>query len=341
MTIVQELAEAVAIEIAAALEPLQRKIADLEVSRTSWIQKFDQAQGMIWQLEQRLAAAEARPLLAGPAGPSGPQGLPGKDGRDGLDGKDGAPGLNGKDGSPGLNGKDGAPGLDGKDGAAGLDGKEGAPGLNGKDGRDGLDGKDGARGLDGKDGIGVAGALLTKDCNLVLTLSDGSVRDLGCVRGARGTDGLDGKDGARGLDGKDGRDGMPGVPGRPGDRGQDGEHGLDGKSGAPGRDGKDGRDGLNGLGIDDLVFDEAKGWIVKSGDREFRYPLPFDAGVWQPGRLYPKGAIVTAKGALQIAQRDTRARPGDEFGETRDWRLAVRAGKDGKPGPPGRDGNDG
>lgn len=363
MTLEQQLAEAVALEIASALEPLQRKLAEFEASAGQWVTKaaLDQAHATIAELQTRLVAAESRALVPGPIGPAGPagrDGVNGKDGRDGLDGKDGAQGpqgLAGKDGRHGTDGKDGAPGLSGKAGAQGLsgpagrdgvdgrngiDGKDGAPGLAGKDGRDGLDGKAGPDGLNGKDGVGVAGALLTKDGALVLTLSDGSVRELGLVRGEPG---LDGKDGAPGLNGKDGRDGMPGVPGRPGEPGADGAKGLDGKSGL---DGLPGRDGKDGLGFDDLqlTFDEQKGYqvqFVRGQERKaFPVAIPFDAGVWQAGRLYPKGAGVTFKGSFSIAQEPTRARPGDETPESKAWRLAVRAGKDGKPGAPGRDGID-
>lgn len=48
---------------------------------------------------------------------------------------------------------------------------------------------------DGKDGIGLAGAVITKDGELAITLSDGSVRHLGVVIGANGADGRDGQDG--------------------------------------------------------------------------------------------------------------------------------------------------
>jgi len=67
---------------------------------------------------------------------------------------------------------------------------------------------------------------------------------------------------------------------------------------------------------------------------EWAVPLPFDAGVWQPGRVYPKGAGVTVKGAWWIAQKDTSERPGD----SRDYRLAVKGGRDGKDGKDGKDG---
>jgi hypothetical protein len=57
-----------------------------------------------------------------------------------------------------------------------------------------------------------------------------------------------------------------------------------------------------------------------------------DAGVWQPGRTYPKFAGVTWNGSWWIAQARTSEQPGE--GATA-WRMAVRRGKQGKQGPPG------
>jgi integrin beta 3 len=241
-------------------------------------------------------------------------GVNGIDGRDGVDGKDGAAGLNGKDGRDGIDspsvdeigalvraavavipvpqdGKDGAPGRDG------VDGRNGADGQNGKDGPAGLDGKDGAPGLNGKDGVGVAGAIIDRAGGLVLTLSDGTTRDLGQVVG------------------KDGIDGGAGVPG------------------ASGRDGADGRDGLGFEDID-LVEDERgitlrfqRGQVVK----EFVLPVVVDRGVWRE-QEYCKGSGVTWAGSFWIAQRDTSGKPDTADGG---WRLAVKRGRDGKDGKPG------
>lgn len=399
MTLEQQLAEVVALEMASAIEPLQRKLAALEASAAQWATKAASDQTTIAELQTRLAAAEARTMTPGPPGPAGRDGIDGVNGKDGRDGKDGPQGPAGKDGAPGPNGKDG------------LNGADGAQGLAGKDGRDGIDGKDGAQGLAGRDGVGVAAALLSKDGTLVLTLSDGAVCDIGVVRGADGrdglagkdgrdglngkdgTNGLNGKDGAAGLDGADGKDGLNGKDGQDGINGKDGRDGLgfvsavidqdgmlsvsltDGSTkqlgrvvGEPGRDGlpgvqgpaglngKDGADGLNGkdgaaglngkdgLGFDDLqvLFDEQKGWRLQfaRGDevKEFPIAVPFDAGIWESGRVYPKGAGVTFRGSWTIAQRETRSRPGDETPDAKAWRLAVRGGRDGKPGRDGRDG---
>jgi integrin beta 3 len=94
------------------------------------------------------------------------------------------------------------------------------------------------------------------------------------------------------------------------------------------------------LGFDDLdvVFDEARGYLLRwqrgTQLKEWALPFAFDAGVWQAGRVYPKGAGTTVKGAWWIAQTNTSGRPGD----SRDWRLAVKGGRDGKDGKDGKDG---
>lgn len=82
--------------------------------------------------------------------------------------------------------KDGEPGRDGKDG---VDGKDGEPGENGFTGAPGMTGADGAP---GRDGVGLAGALIDRKGQLVVTLTDGKAIELGEVCG---------------------RDGLPGAPG--------------------------------------------------------------------------------------------------------------------------------
>ena len=64
--------------------------------------------------------------------------------------------------------------------AAGQNGKDGA------DGKDGQDGKDGADGKDGLDGIGIADLVINENGELVVTLTDGTVKNLGKVTGSDG-----------------------------------------------------------------------------------------------------------------------------------------------------------
>ncbi|CAA2107648.1 hypothetical protein [Variovorax paradoxus] len=66
--------------------------------------------------------------------------------------------------------------------------------ANGTDGRDGIDGADG---VNGADGLGLAGAMIDRTGALLITLTNGDVKNLGPVVGK---DGVDGKDGLS-LDG--------------------------------------------------------------------------------------------------------------------------------------------
>jgi hypothetical protein len=61
--------------------------------------------------------------------------------------------------------------------------------TNGTDGRDGLNGIDGVKGADG---LGLAGAMIDRAGALLITLTNGEVKNLGPVVGK---DGVDGKDG--------------------------------------------------------------------------------------------------------------------------------------------------
>ena len=74
--------------------------------------------------------------------------------------------FKGEKGDPGKDGKDGE---NGKDGAQGLQGEKGDPGKDGKDGEN------------GKDGLGIESLEIDENGHLVVTLSDGTVKDLGKV----------------------------------------------------------------------------------------------------------------------------------------------------------------
>lgn len=222
----------------------------------------------------------------------GKDGKAGTDGKDGAPGKDGVPGERGEKGEPGEKGADGKHGEPGKDGKPGLDGAAGKDGAKGIDGRDGVDGKDGAAGLNGKDGVGLADAMLDREGNLVLTMTDGRHKSLGMVIGAAG------KDGEKGADGRDGKDGL----------------GFDDLS--VGHDGER-----------EIILRFARGDQVK----EFTLSLPvvLDRGVWVDGKPggYAKGDGVTWAGSFWISQKEGNTdKPDGGDG----WRLAVKRGRDGK-----------
>lgn len=60
--------------------------------------------------------------------------------------------------------------------------------------------------------------------------------------------------------------------------------------------------------------------------RTLKFPVVLDRGVYRKGSRSEKGDGVTYGGQFYIAQRDTDAVPG----ESPDWRLAVKRGRDGK-----------
>jgi hypothetical protein len=95
-----------------------------------------------------------------------------------------------------------------------VDGKDGEPGKDAdmdalfsyienymkaipipQNGKDGKDGEKGESGIAGRDGADVVAAFRDSDRHLVLTLSNGVVKDIGQVHGTDGKDGINGRDG--------------------------------------------------------------------------------------------------------------------------------------------------
>ena len=101
------------------------------------------------------------------------------------------------------------------------------------------------------------------------------------------------------------------------------------------KDGRDGKDGADGLGFDDIdiTHDGERGFkiAVVRGERrkEFTFHLPvvIERGVYKSGQDYTRGDAVTFDGSYWIAQKDT---PTGKPGQSPDWRLAVKKGRDGK-----------
>lgn len=177
-------------------------------------------------------------------------------------------------------------------GRAGSDGKDGAsvllddvlPALqrqvdeylaglpvrkDGKDGADGKDGEPGQPGEKGADGIGLAGALIDRDGNLVVTLTNGETKALGAVVG---------KDGTAGENGRPGRDGI----------------GFDDMT-------------LDYDGERTFTFLFQRGERIE--ERKFVVPVMLDRGVYRSEATYAKGDSVTYGGSVWIAQTNTKARP--------------------------------
>ncbi|RWN33435.1 hypothetical protein [Mesorhizobium sp.] len=172
---------------------------------------------------------------------------------------------------------------------------------DGKDGAPGEKGLDGAPGRDGKDGLDAMDVMIDREGDLVFTMSDGRMKNVGLVVGKDGNAGMNGRDGAPGLDGKS---------------------------------------GVDGVGFDDLDLVETdqgvmlrftRGEVVK----DFRLPIITDRGVFRDGAEYLKGDGVSYGGSFWIAQEATAEKPDGGKG----WRLAVKRGRDGKDGQmkPARD----
>lgn len=236
-------------------------------------------------VEQVAAAVLARM----PAPEKGDQGDPGRDGRDGVDG---APGPQGERGECGERGEKGDPGERGEVGAMGPQGEKG------------LDGADGRDGKDGRDGVGLAGAIIGRDGDLCLTLTDGTVRALGVVVG---------------------RDGAPGTPGKDGCDGKDGLS-FDAFELDPEYDGER---------TVRLKWSDGSG---KEQVREWHLPVVIYREIFREGTQYEVGDAVTFGGSVWIAKKATTAKPTEGNG---DWRLAVKHGRDGRDGAPGTKGEKG
>ena len=124
--------------------------------------------------------------LQGLKGDKGDKGDPGADGQDGKDGQDGLPPYIGDNGNWWIGTTDTgikATSADGKDGSDGVNGKDGVDGTNGAPGKDG---KNGVDGQDGKDGVGIANIEINDSGELIVTLTDGTEKNLGKVTGSDG-----------------------------------------------------------------------------------------------------------------------------------------------------------
>lgn len=151
---------------------------------------------------------------------------------------------------------------------------------------------DAGESIKGETGVGVAGALIDRSGALILTLSDGTQRDLGPVVG---------------KDGSDGENGVDGVPGEPGKDGFsladfDVERGTDGRTYI-------------------LKFD---GGEVRH-EYELTFPVPVYCGIFKAGDEYVPGDLVTWGGCLWHCDGETKEKP-----EVGPWTLMVKKGRDGK-----------
>lgn len=147
----------------------------------------------------------------GEKGDKGDTGVQGEKGEKGDTGEQGIQGVAGKDGKDGINGTNGVDGKDGTNGKDGVgianvlintsgeleltfsDGQQinlgnvkGSKGEKGDTGEQGIQGIAGKDGTDGQDGVGIANITVSNEGALSVTLTNGTVLDLGNIKGADG-----------------------------------------------------------------------------------------------------------------------------------------------------------
>jgi len=154
-----------------------------------------------------------------------------------------------------------------------------------------------------KDPIGMLGALIDREGHLVLTLSDGSIKNLGLVVG---------RDVEMAAVTKRIQEELSTWP-KP-------------------------KDGVDGLGFDDLsvLHDGERGFSVtfRRGEhiKEFPFTIPcvLYLGVYSEGKTYQVGDSVTFGGHLFIARAETALKPDFTPAATKVWTLSAKAGRDGR-----------
>lgn len=162
--------------------------------------------------------------------------------------------------------------------------------------------ENGKDGHDGANGVGLTGALIDREGNLVLTFSNGDTKSVGVVVGRDGKDGVDGTDGERGPAGFD----------------------LEDFSVAQADDSR----------TIELIFEAGETRFV----RELEFPVAIYRGVFKDGETYAVGDMVTWGGSVWSCTNASAEKPGDG---AKGWMLAVKKGRDGRDGKDGERGPEG
>jgi integrin beta 3 len=171
----------------------------------------------------------------------------------------------------------------------------------GDKGDPGEPGRPGEPGQPGRDGVGLAAAMIDRAGELVVTLTDGTMRSLGLVIG---------------------RDGDPG------------------KDGQPGKDGLGFDDmGVELAGDRTVTFRFARNGDAREFPLVF--PVHIYRGVFNLGDRYQRGDMVTFSGSLWHCNLETDERPGDASKAWTLAAKRGRDGKNGKDGEPGKPGTPG
>jgi hypothetical protein len=150
--------------------------------------------------------------------------------------------------------------------------------------------KNGEPGEPGKDGVGLAGALIDRDGQLVVTLTDGTAKQLGP------------------------------VVGKDGDPGEAGKNGVD----ALGFDDLD----IEFDGERTFKFVMARGDVRKEFG-PYSVPAMIWRGLYVDGKEYKQGDTVTWAGCLWVCQKDSSDKPDNGSGDWKMAVRKGRDGKDG------------
>ena len=147
-------------------------------------------------------------------------------------------------------------------------------------------------GKDGKDGVGLANALINRDGNLILTLTNGNYQDVGHVVGLD----VDMDDVITTIKNEVAKIQPP----------------------------------KDGLGFEDMTAIEEDGETIlrfQRGDliKDFPLGIPTYQGVWTE-KEYKRGACVTWGGSVWHALKKTSSKPAET---NSDWKMAVKRGRDG------------
>lgn len=163
-------------------------------------------------------------------------------------------------------------------------------------------GEKGMQGDPGRDGVGMAGAIIDRNGSLVITMTDGSTRDLGNVIG------------------KDGEPGPKGEKGDPGERGEKGDAGERGEQGPAGEAGADGAEGPAGK---DAYPGEARGLYDPEASYRALDVVSLNGSEWRAKRDDP--GPLPGDGWMLSAQRGKRG----EQGARGERGMEGKSGKDG------------
>lgn len=240
--------------------------------------------------------------------PPGPKGEKGDRGEDGLQGMVGERGPQGDKGEKGLDGRDGEMGPAGPAGPCGISGEKGEKGDKGEIGIPGPPGAKGDRGERGEPGpAGIAGRdalqidlLPAIDTEKSYPRGTFSQHEGGVIYSFRTTTPINGD--------------------------------LEKSGWAVALDGI--------AAIEELPSEDLRELAIQlrrtSGNllviRRY-FPIPIYEKVWEEGREYRKGSVVSRGGSMWHCNTDrTRVAPN---GQTSDWTLCVKEGRDGRHGKDG------